>query len=94
MDRVTLFGPAMDQLYELGQTYQTTALLAHARLPQAGLTSKKKQVACLKKVLIYWILAKHVWPLQDYYPAEQTVLPPEIQQQPKQGLPLAAAART
>jgi hypothetical protein len=53
MDRVTLSGPAMDQLYELGQTYQTTALLAHARLPQAGLTSKKKQVACLKKVLTY-----------------------------------------
>jgi hypothetical protein len=53
MDRVILFDPVMDQLYELGRTYQTTGLLDHVRLPQAGQTLRKKQVAFLKKVLTY-----------------------------------------
>ena len=53
MERVIQYGLVMDQSYELDQTYQTTGLLDHVRLPQAGLTSKKKQVACLKKVPTY-----------------------------------------
>jgi hypothetical protein len=66
----------------------------HVRRLQVGLTLRKKQVACLKKVLTYWIPAKHVWPLQDYYPAAQTALPVEIQQQPKQALQPVAVEQT